>query len=88
MAAHHGSTAAPSYSQQCQLSSRVAQRESSTDATVMDPAVRLQLLEQLAEQNRAAAIATMQTKAAIMAALLVLATVELWLGVIPTVAGV
>ena len=59
------------------------QHERSTDDAqhaVMDPAVRLQLLQQLAEQSRAAAIATLQTKAAIMAALLVLALTELWLG--------
>ena len=47
----------------------------------MDPAVRLQLLQQLGEQSRASAIATMHTKAVIMAALLVLALSELWLGV-------
>ncbi len=47
----------------------------------MDPAVRLQLLQQLGEQSRACTIATMQTKAVIMAALLVLALSELWLGV-------
>ena len=50
-------------------------------AAAMDPAVRLQLLQQLGEQSRAFAIATMHTKAVIMAALLVLALSELWLGV-------
>jgi hypothetical protein len=57
-------------------------REKLANDKLLDPAVRQQLVDQLAEQNRQAAIANLQTKSGILVAMFMLALTELWLGTV------